>query len=384
MDQQLKSEIDEKRLVVHVELYLGSSLSLIDLYDASFKPFQGARKDVDSLVLVEAHHGFVGYVAEGHEMPEGREIPSLEGLGDLVLRKEAEKALRRAEVPVQGVSEGFGLQKEVAREHRLEFLMNDALPSYRHLPSGEDKPERAGLGGKRGNPGAPHEHFLGSCLDLQGVIVHGKTIAQKVQKENPSRRCLKTLIPPVFRPIMWGEREGFMRFRVLICAVLLLAACAAVSAATITVTVVQNEEAPDIAIQMSRTVEDELLGQYFNAGQIVSNTEVMMSGSRFSEKNFGIKEAAFGMSDYLLVVYLQYGPGERVDEEKKISWAELKTITWRIVAVPTSRILEERSIEYSVFPVDDFDPYQQARKPAGMIVRESLPVIDGDRQGEKR
>jgi len=183
---------------------------------------------------------------------------------------------------------------------------------------------------------------------------------------------------------MRGEREGFMRFRVLLCGILLLAACAAVSAATITVTVVQNEEAPDIAIQMSRTVEDELLGQYFNAGQIVSNTDVMMSGSRFSEKGFGIKEAAFGMSDYLLVVYLQYGPGERIDEEKKISWAELKTITWRIVAVPTSKILEERSIEYSVFPVDDFDPYQQARKPAGMIVRESLPVIDGDRQGEKR
>ena len=175
-----------------------------------------------------------------------------------------------------------------------------------------------------------------------------------------------------------------MRSRVLPCVVLFFSALAAASAATITVTVVQNEGAPEIAIQMSRTVEDELLGQYFNAGQIVSNTDILMNGSRFAEKNYGIKQAAFGMSDYLLVVYLQYGPGERVDEKKKVSWADLKTITWRIVAVPTSRIIEERSIEYSIFPVDDFDPYQQARKPAEMIVRESLPVIDRDIQGEKQ
>ena len=92
MDQQFKSEIDEKRLVVHVELDLGSSLSLIDLNDASFKPFQRARKHMDSLVFVETHDGFFGYVAEGHKMPERREIPSLEGLRDLVFRKEAEKA----------------------------------------------------------------------------------------------------------------------------------------------------------------------------------------------------------------------------------------------------------------------------------------------------
>lgn len=176
-----------------------------------------------------------------------------------------------------------------------------------------------------------------------------------------------------------------MRFRVFMGIILLMTVCSAfLCAATITVTVVQNEGAPDIAIQMSRTVEDELLGQYFNAGHIVSNTEVLKNGSRFSERNYGIKEAAFGMSDYLLVVYLQYGPGEIKNEEKKMSWAELKTITWRIVAVPTSRIIEERSVEYSTFPVDDFDPYLQVRKPAGLIVRESLPVIKRDRQGDKQ
>jgi hypothetical protein len=147
---------------------------------------------------------------------------------------------------------------------------------------------------------------------------------------------------------------------------------AAVHAASVTVSVVQNERAPVIAIDMSRTIEDELMGGYFDAGHIVSSTSIRLDGSKFAQKNFGIKEAAFGYSDYLLAVYLEYGPNELKIEEKKITYAELRTIVWRVVDVKTSKILEEKTIDVTKIRVTDFDPYEQSRLIADTVMNASL------------
>lgn len=156
-----------------------------------------------------------------------------------------------------------------------------------------------------------------------------------------------------------------------------------ISAETVTVTVVQNENAPAIALQMSQAIEDEILGDYFNAGQIVSNTQVRYDGSHYSEKNFGIKEAAFGLSDYLVVINLQYGPGEVVDKDKQITYAELNVLDWRLVKVLTSEVLVEKSINVKNIKVMDSDPYKQSRIVAGMAANDSLQAIPINNQGEK-
>jgi hypothetical protein len=155
-------------------------------------------------------------------------------------------------------------------------------------------------------------------------------------------------------------------------------------AASVTVTVVQNEQAPAIAIDMSRAIEDEIFGDLFDSGHIVSNTDIRFDGSGFAQGNFGVKEAAFGYSDFLVALYLEYGPVAITDSEKKTSWAELRAITWRVVRVSDSSILAEKSIDVSKIKVTDFDPYKQSRLVADQVVDATLPVLKkGDTGGSK-
>jgi len=154
--------------------------------------------------------------------------------------------------------------------------------------------------------------------------------------------------------------------------------------ATVTVSVVQNEKAPEVALEMSRTVEDELLGQFFDLGHIVSNSDISFKGSLFSQKNFGIKEAAFGMADYLVLVLLSYGPGERKNDETGMIYAELQKLSWRVVQVQDSAILDEKTIEYNDKTVKDFDPYAAVRVPARQIASDSISIMERNSQGGKR
>ncbi len=156
------------------------------------------------------------------------------------------------------------------------------------------------------------------------------------------------------------------------------------SAATISLSVVQNEQAPAIALQMSQTIEDELFGNFFDSGHIISNSDIHLDGSRFSEPNYGIKEAAFGLSDFLVVVYLHFGPAERKNVEKKQSFAELNSLTWRVVRVLSSEILGESTIDMSKVKITDFDPYQQSRIVADMVGAQTIAVVQGSKRGEKK
>lgn len=175
-----------------------------------------------------------------------------------------------------------------------------------------------------------------------------------------------------------------MRINRLLLLVILFSVCLSVTGAeTITLSIVQNEEAPAIAVHMSQTIEDEVLRNYYDYGHILSNESIRFDGVQFSQKNFQIKEAAFGYSDYLLVVYLHYGPVELRDEDKKTSYAVLDTLTWRLVKVDSSAILAEKTIDVTKIPVTDFDPYQQSRVVADRISMESVIEIQKEKRGEK-
>jgi hypothetical protein len=161
----------------------------------------------------------------------------------------------------------------------------------------------------------------------------------------------------------------------------LVAALGALPAETVTIAVVQNESAPAIAIDMSQTIEDELMGNYFDAGHIVSNTAIRNDGSKFEESNFSVKEAAFGLSDYLVVVSLGYGPAVMKDEAKKLTWAELVSLKWKVVRVQNSLIVAEQSVDVSKIKVTDFDPYKQSRLVADTVGEQTLDAIAKSKTG---
>lgn len=166
-------------------------------------------------------------------------------------------------------------------------------------------------------------------------------------------------------------------------AIILGFAVSAAGAQTFNLSIVQNEKAPAIAIELSRVVEDEILGQCFNAGLIISNDEIRFNGSDFSDKKFGIKQAAFGMSDYLLAVLLVYGKNEK-KIEKSLTYAELEKIQWRLVKVSDSSVIAEKTIKASSIPVQDSDPYNQARVIARSITSETTELVRNSGKKEKQ
>lgn len=151
---------------------------------------------------------------------------------------------------------------------------------------------------------------------------------------------------------------------------------------TVTITLVQNEKAPAVALEMSNAIEDEIFGRFYDAGHITSNTSIRFDGSRYRERGFGVKEAAFGLSDLLVAVMVQYGPQEVTDSEKKITYAKLDSITWRIVEVSSSKIVMEKKLDVKTIKVTQADPYQQARTDASMAADEALKAIDALHRGE--
>lgn len=176
-----------------------------------------------------------------------------------------------------------------------------------------------------------------------------------------------------------------MRMSKIVLSVFLsLSVVSGAGAATISLSVVQNEQAPAIALDMSRTIEDELFGNFFDAGHIISNSDIRFDGSRFVEANYGIKEAAFGLSDFLVVVSLHYGPAEKKDTETKLSYAELDSLAWRVVRVLSSEILGESTIDVSKVKVTDFDPYRQSRIVADLVGAQTIAVVRGSKRGEKK
>lgn len=153
----------------------------------------------------------------------------------------------------------------------------------------------------------------------------------------------------------------------IVAGALLLLALGAPSAQTITVAVAQNATAPESALLMSKTVEDELLGIMFDQGLIVSTAELAMTDELFSAPNFAVKEAAFGLSDYLIAVRIQYGAEEKKDPEKNVSYAQILSVDWRLVRVVNPVILASGTVRPKNVTVLDQDPYGDARRLADSV-----------------
>ncbi len=171
---------------------------------------------------------------------------------------------------------------------------------------------------------------------------------------------------------------------VLIALALALALASGLSSETVTITLVQNEKAPSIALEMSYAIEDAIFGKFYEAGHIASNTDIRFDGSRYRERGFGVKEAAFGMSDFLLAVFVQYGPQEITDPAKKITYAELDSLHWRLVRVTNGKTVDEGKLDVRKIPVTQSDPYLQARVDAEMVADEALAAITSTHEGSDR
>lgn len=146
-------------------------------------------------------------------------------------------------------------------------------------------------------------------------------------------------------------------------------------ASAITVTLVQNEKAPSTAVVMTQFLEETLLNSLFEQGHIVSNTEIRFDGSKFNDLNFGLKEASFGMSDYLITVLLQYSNEEKKDVNNNSAYAQLQGIQWKITSVASQKVLFSNIFDISKIVKTETDPYQQAKKIGIELSNESNSFI---------
>lgn len=174
-----------------------------------------------------------------------------------------------------------------------------------------------------------------------------------------------------------------MRFRTCVSLLFSLLAVASAQAATVTVAIAQNAAAPALALEMSRTVEDEIMGFFFDSGHIVTSNALAMNDSSFDDLSFGVNEASEGFADYLVTARLTYGADERKDELLGITFAELRTITWRVVRLSTGTMVAGNDVVLRDFKSVDPDPYLQARAAAKRIAANSMKEIDRDIEGDK-
>lgn len=172
--------------------------------------------------------------------------------------------------------------------------------------------------------------------------------------------------------------------RVRICSMILfcLLGVAVAQAATVTVAIAQNATAPVMALEMSRTVEDEIMGIYFDSGHIVTSNALSMNDSSFDDLSFGVAEASEGFADYLITTKLTYTKDEKTDELLKISYAELQTISWRVIRISTGKMIAGKTVKLREFKSVDSDPYLQARAAAKKIALDAMKEIDKDIEGD--
>lgn len=146
----------------------------------------------------------------------------------------------------------------------------------------------------------------------------------------------------------------------------------AVNAQTILIAIAQNSAAPVSAVTMSKTVEDELLGLLFERGIIVSSAELALSDDGYDTPNFGIKDAAFGMSDYLIAIRLTYGAEEKKLADGLQTYAQLLSLDWKLVRVINPVVLSSGSMKTENGPIVDNDPYRESR----LVLDAAYPSID--------
>ncbi len=172
-----------------------------------------------------------------------------------------------------------------------------------------------------------------------------------------------------------------MHRRVLLAAVM-LTFCLAFSAqaATVTITITQNEKAPETALETSRTVEDELFLQFFSSGHIVSNSDIRFDGSLFLQKNYGLKEAAWGLSDYLVVVFLEF-LSQETPEGSLPAPAQLVSVSWKVVQVADGIVLETKKLTGKETVIDETDPAKRSRILAQRLFPDILNTIAKARKG---
>lgn len=153
--------------------------------------------------------------------------------------------------------------------------------------------------------------------------------------------------------------------------------------ATVTIAIVQNGTAPAIAIDTSRTIEDELFNAFFDAGHIVSNADIGTSDEAYGDPYWGVKDATLGDSDYLVLACLEYSPAVQSDTDKKLSWAVLNAIRWRVVRLNIGKAALEGALDVKDIEVMDSDPYKQSRIVADELGKRTLEAIRTIRQGER-
>ena len=155
-------------------------------------------------------------------------------------------------------------------------------------------------------------------------------------------------------------------------------------AATVTVSMAQNGGAPSAALEMTRVIEEQIMNDYFISGEIISNTEIIENGFSSYKKNESlIAEAAEGMSDFLLSVYLEYDTNEKRVSESGSVYAALKKVEWQVVDVQASKIVGSGSFTMKESEIQQNNPYECARVAAGVISRESLKIQHDAEEGKR-
>ena len=137
----------------------------------------------------------------------------------------------------------------------------------------------------------------------------------------------------------------FCRFAVAIA--LFFAIPSALSAASLSIQVVQHSKGQGKIFETTRVIEDSMLGYFFENGWIVSNSPIAVSqiGTDDDEQIFykGSDDAYYGSIRYFVTVYVDFVDLSASRNPDAVVISNISKISWKTVDVKTNAEIDHGS-----------------------------------------
>ncbi len=141
----------------------------------------------------------------------------------------------------------------------------------------------------------------------------------------------------------------------------------------------QNKGADELSEKISKKFEAQLFEPFFDAGYIATSIPLAEIKSEKSIKISKLKKNFEELTDFALIIYMEYGNKPVFNEKLK-----RKISDWKKISISLIEFSNEKEIYHKIFlpnKIKELDPQQKVEKLCEMISAEVLKALN-NRKGD--
>ncbi len=152
-----------------------------------------------------------------------------------------------------------------------------------------------------------------------------------------------------------------------------------VFASSIAFSCFQNKDADELSEKISRKLENALFEPFFDAGYITTNIPLAKIKSQKSINISKLKKNFEELTDFVVVVYMEYGKDSIYNKQLKKKIADWKKVSVSLVDFSNDKEIFAK--EYDPRKIKEIDPEKKVKKLSDIITSEILKALS-KRKGE--